>query len=82
VDKVSCGESHTLLLMKDGTLMSSGSNELFQLGRALPEGENESDGFEVIKAMRGINIKEISAWNMCACIAENKDLYIWGSLVN
>ena len=64
VSKAICGEEHTVLLMKDGSVLSAGSDQMKQLGR------KESPGFGKVNIRA--EVKDIQAWNMTACIDSNK----------
>ena len=58
--------------MKDGSVLSAGSDQMKQLGR------KESPGFGKVNIRA--EVKDIQAWNMTACIDSNKQVYIWGTL--
>ena len=36
--------------------------------------------FQQVETLEGIEVKEIYAWNMCACVDKDRNLYVWGSI--
>jgi alpha-tubulin suppressor-like RCC1 family protein len=77
--KVACGEKHTLVLMKEGSVLSCGSNEHMQLGRETKE--TFCCHLNQVKNLDGLVMKDVSCWNMSACIDQEKNLYVWGTLI-
>lgn len=70
-----------MILMRDGQVFTCGSNEMLQLGRNLLEDAGDvSSSLDVVDALEGIKITNIACWNICACVDQERNLYMWGSL--
>ena len=78
VSKVACGENHSALLLKTGSVLTAGSNEYMQLGRTLEEDRTTCWKFEAVPGLKPM--KDVSCWNMTGCIDLDKNLYLWGSI--
>lgn len=75
VQKVACGEVHTLFLLQDGTMLSCGQNLCGQLGRKSP-----GSGLEPIHALEAQTIIDMSCGsNHSVAICSEGNIFTWGS---
>uniref|UniRef100_F6VRU3 HECT and RLD domain-containing E3 ubiquitin protein ligase family member 6 n=1 Tax=Xenopus tropicalis TaxID=8364 RepID=F6VRU3_XENTR len=74
VQKVSCGEKHTLYLLEDGTLLSCGQNPYGQLGR-----KSNNSSIEQISSLEAQTIVDISCGtNHSVAVSDEGSIYSWG----
>nr|DBA28769.1 TPA: hypothetical protein GDO54_009072 [Pyxicephalus adspersus] len=75
VQKVVCGEMHTLFLLQDGTVLSCGQNFCGQLGRKSPV-----SSLEPIHALEAQTITNISCGlNHSVAICSEGNIFTWGN---
>ncbi|XP_018107775.1 probable E3 ubiquitin-protein ligase HERC6 isoform X2 [Xenopus laevis] len=74
VQKVSCGEEHTLYLLKDGSLFSCGQNPNGQLGR-----KSNNSSIEQISSLEAQTIVDVSCGtNHSVAVCDEGEIYSWG----
>ena len=86
-----CGEKHTCILRRDGTILTAGANDAGQLGIGSAghedgPGEKGNNGFRIIRSSVRRGIKTLVAFreltcgnNHCAAISScDASLYTWG----
>ena len=86
-----CGEKHTCILRRDGTILTAGANDAGQLGIGSAghedgPGEKGNNGFRIIRSSVRGGIKTLVAFreltcgnNHCAAISScDASLYTWG----
>jgi X-linked retinitis pigmentosa GTPase regulator len=74
--QVACGQTHSLVLLRDGKVYSMGANNYGQLGTGNRRSSNLPTGlrqFELTQAVK------IAAGSHSAAVTTDGDLYIWGS---
>ena len=86
VAKVAGGEAHTLVLRRDGTLLSCGAATYGMLGRQGVDVGSTSTIFPdpaLVDGLDGVQVVGCAAGtNVSACCTADGGLYLWGSNVN
>ncbi|XP_018409054.1 PREDICTED: probable E3 ubiquitin-protein ligase HERC6 [Nanorana parkeri] len=75
VQKVACGEAHTLFLLQDGTVLSCGQNLCGQLGRKIAGSGPEP--FHALEAQTIIDMSCGSNYSVAICSEGN--IFTWGN---
>ncbi|CAI9559077.1 unnamed protein product, partial [Staurois parvus] len=75
VQKVTCGEAHSLFLLQDGTIVSCGQNLCGQLGR-----KSAGSSLEPIHALEAQTIIDMSCGsNHSVAICSEGNIFTWGN---
>jgi len=77
IDKMSCGDSHTLLLSRDGDIYAFGSNSFGQLGTE-DQNQCERTPKKMINSQKFIDIESHYCFDISIALSKNGIFYIWG----
>lgn len=76
IEKISAGESHTLLLTENGKIYAAGSNSTGQLGIG---SRKSSLVFVKVSTTENLRFKKVAAGTFSAAFCAKGDLYLWGT---
>ena len=76
IQRISCGQYHTLILNDDKRLYATGQNNTGQLGFGH---KKKCHVFTKIPFFENIAVKQIAAKTQSAAISHSGDLYLWGT---
>ncbi|CAG7838324.1 unnamed protein product [Allacma fusca] len=75
--QVQCGGTHTVVLLKDGTVYTYGNNDDFALGRDTPDEEDMKEPGKV--ELKGKVVQVTAGDSHSAALTADGEVYLWGN---